>query len=551
MPSSRNKHKTFFFGLIQQTYDQEGNPKHHPRWRRIFTTLGVLALIGWLSLGSALFFYFKYVKDFEEVSYFKTLVLPFRMKSHRQEIGDFQIRQSESFIESGDIRTAYFYLRSGVARSPGNLEGRLRLAEFYDGLFMSPEKAIKTLSDGLPYALERDDVTYIRSYMQILLDERENKAVIELTQSELAKEPEDLQYRLLLALSETSAHYYENDYDSAQALIDQYDLTRTLDGTVLAANIRWNSKNEDTAIQILEAALKKGFNKDVLYDQLSIFYQSSGKSQTARRYAILRSLESPSTIDPRIDLLYLYHSQGQKKEEQREIEAVLKQFDDKSNELLQVATFASQTGNIELARRTYLRALEQGFPMASFTLALVNTHIEAGNPLKALALLEQLDKDEAAWMPHYTGLVSGLRGLAHLHSGSHDIASAYAQSTLEDTRMTTEKLIPLAIEYSEAGGGNQAYIILKGAHKRDPEDLRTLEELIELEVNMQDPKGTLRAHLEALLAIDDTPKPALLQSAYELLSSDAFLYEEYQETLLNKLNKGIKKAATRKAAPRT
>ena len=377
MPSSRNKRKTFFFGLIQQTYDREGNPRHKPMWRRIIATFAILMFIGWLSLFSALFFYFKYVQDFKEVSYFKTLVLPLRMKSHRKEMGDFQIRQSEDFVENGDIRTAYFYLRSGVVRSPGNLEGRLMLAEFYDGLFMSPEKALKTLHDGLPYALERNDVKYIRSYIKILLDERENEAVIKLTQSELAKNPEDLRYRLLLALSETSAYYYENDYDNAQALVEQYDLMRTLDGAILAANIQWNSKNKDAAMQILEKALKKGFNKDVIYDQLSSFYQSAGQGQAARRYAILRSLESPSAIDPRIDLLYLYHSQGQKKEEQRETEAALKQFDDKPGELLQLATFASQTGNTELAWRTYLRALEQGFPMASFTLALVNAYIEA------------------------------------------------------------------------------------------------------------------------------------------------------------------------------
>lgn len=518
-------------------------------WKRIATTLAILALVGWLSLFSALFFYFKYVQDFEDVSYFKTLILPFRMKSHRQEMGDFQISQSERFIENGDIRTAYFYLRSGVARSPGNLEGRLMLAEFYDGLFMSPEKATKTLREGLPYALKRNDIKYIRTYMQILLDERENEAVIKLTQSELAKKPEDLHYRLLLALSETSAYYYENDYDSAQALVDQYDLMRTLDGTILAANIQWNSKNKDAAIQILENALKKGFNKDVIYDQLSSFYQSTGESQTARRYAILRSLESPSAIDPRIDLLYLYHSQGQKKEELRETEAVLKQFDDKSNELLQLATFASQTGNIELARRTYIRALEQGFSMAPFTLAFVNTYIEAGEPLEALALLEQMDKDQAAWMPYHEGLVNGLRGLAHLHSGSHDIASAYAQSTLEDARMTTEKLVPLAIEYSEAGGSNQAYIILNGTHKRNPEDLRTLEELIKLEINMQDPKESLRPHLEVLLTIDSTPNPELLQKAYRLLSSDAFLYKPDQEALLDSLNKAIKKSLSNRATP--
>lgn len=248
-------------------------------------------------------------------------------------------------------------------------------------------------------------------------------------------------------------------------------------------------------------------------------------------------------------MLYLYHSQGQKKEEQRETEAALKQFDDKPGELLQLATFASQTGNTELAWRTYPRALEQGFPMASFTLALVNAYIEAGNPLEALTLLEQLDKDKAAWMPFHTGLVSGLRGLAHLHSGSHDIASAYAQSTLEDTRMTTDKLVPLAVEYFEAGGGDQAYIILKGAHKRDPEDLRTLEELIKLEVSMQDPRGILRPHLEMLLTIDNTPNPALLQSAYKLLSSDAFLYNANQEALLDSLNKAIKKGAQDKATP--
>ena len=152
-------------------------------------------------------------------------------------------------------------------------------------------------------------------------------------------------------------------------------------------------------------------------------------------------------------------------------------------------------------------------------------------------------------MPLHTGLVGVPRGLAHLHSGSHDIASAYAQSTLEDTRMTTDKLVPLAVEYFEAGGGDQAYIILKGAHKRDPEDLRTLEELIKLEVSMQDPRGTLRPHLETLLTIDNTPNPALLQSVYKLLSSDAFLYNANQEALLDSLNKAIKKGAQDKATP--
>jgi thioredoxin-like negative regulator of GroEL len=469
------------------------------------------------------------------------------MESHRREMGDFQISQSKTLIEEGDIRTAYFYLRSGVTRSPGNLEGRLRLAEFYDDLFLSPEKALKTLRDGLPYAIKDNDISYIKEYIKALLNEGENKTVIELAQSELAKKPKDAEYQLLLALSQASAYYYENDYTRAQELIDAYDLLRTLEGTILAANIQWNSRNKDAAIQIIKDALTKGYPKDMLYDQLSVFYEYSGNAQAARHYAILRSLESPDAMDPRIDLLYLYHRQGKKKEELREIETVLIQFDNNAYELLQVASFASQTGNIELANRTYLRALEQGFPVASFTLALADTYINAGKPMEALAVLEQLDREQAVWLTRYSGLINGLRGLAHLHSGSHDIASAYVQSALEDTSIPIDKLVPLALEFSHAGGTHQAYILLLGANKRDPEDLHVLAELIALEISTKDAQGTLRPHLETLLTLDDTPDAKLLQNAYELLSSDTFLYETGQEALLNKLNKIIQKQPSTQA----
>ena len=543
MPSYRNRQKNIFFGLVRQTYDQEGNPKHKFIWKRIIITLCAMLVIGWMSVAAGLYLYFKYIQKFDEVNFFKTIALPFRMEAHREEMGDFQIRKSEEFIEKGDIRMAYFYLKSGIIRSPQNLEGRLKLAEFYEALFLSPEKALKTLEAGMPHALEIHDTEYIRAYLQMLLDERKNEAVITLTQEELDKKPEDLKYLLLLALSQASAYYYENNFSEAEALIEKYNLKRTLDGTIIAANIQWMQKNQQAAIQILKEAVQKGYNKDILYDQLSNFYAASGQTQMARRYAILRSLEAPDAIDPRIDLLYLYHKQGQKKEEQREIEAALKQFDDKRSELIQLATYASQTGNTTLATRIYQRALDQGFPMDSFTLALANTYIEAGQPVQALEILEQLDEEQTQWLGYHTGLISGLRGLAHLHSGSYDIATAYAQASLKDIRLQTNRLLPLAAEFNEAGGTEQAYIILLGAHKREPEDSEILTRLIELEINMGNSKDTLKPHLETLLAIDNSPRLDILEQAYTLLSSDTFLYEPGQEALLDSLNKAIKRRA--------
>tara|TARA_B100000989_G_scaffold294022_1_gene272313 strand:+ start:1447 stop:3135 length:1689 start_codon:yes stop_codon:yes gene_type:complete len=539
-PKARN---SVLLGFAALRRKDDGSIHYQFQWRRICIALSVLVIAGWLSLASAIYGYFKYVKEFEEISFWKTLVLPFRMEAHRKEMGDYQIRKSKEFIEEGDIRSAFYYLRAGIIRSPGNLEGRVLLAEFYSDILLMPEKALKTLQDGMPYA-EKDNLEYIQTYIQALLDERMNKDVIELCQQGLKENPENLSMKLFLALSSATAYYYENNFEEAEALINKYELTRLLEGTILQANIEWSQKNPEAAIELLENALNRYPSNDIIYDYLAQFYQRLGKGAKARRYAILRTLENPLEADPRIDLLLIYNQLGQKKEEKREIEAILNQFNEQPQELHQVALFASQTQNVPLAQRIYTQALDNGFNMGPFCFALINTHIEAQEYPEALALLEEFDNEGASWMRANQGITNGLRALAHLGSGNPDIAQAYLKKMLEDRTLSTERLIFISNELQEMNGDDQAYQILIGAQKRDPENPLPLIELVSLELNTNNKYDTLKPHLEKLMTLNAPPSD-LLRRAYTLLGSDRYIYNPDHQALLKQIESTLEKEKRR------
>jgi len=81
------REKPILLGFVVQRKEPDGRIHFAIRWGRLFATLFVLFIASWISVAAALFGYFKYKKEFDEVTFTGMIALPFRMQEHRQEMG--------------------------------------------------------------------------------------------------------------------------------------------------------------------------------------------------------------------------------------------------------------------------------------------------------------------------------------------------------------------------------------------------------------------------------------------------------------------------------
>ena len=126
--NTQHREQPILLGFATQQRGINGNVQVKIRWKRLFSTLFLLAVIGWFAFAGGLYAYFKYVQEYDEASYTEMLTLiPFGLKEHRKQIGDFHIAKGLKAFEEGDYREGFRLLRLGVARSPANLEGRLAI----------------------------------------------------------------------------------------------------------------------------------------------------------------------------------------------------------------------------------------------------------------------------------------------------------------------------------------------------------------------------------------------------------------------------------------
>ena len=163
------RERSILFGFAVQSKALDVRVQIKFSWARLLGTFLLLAVIGWFSLAGALYFYFKYNKEFDDVSYVKMLtVLPFGMEAHRKEMGDFHIEKGLSEMREGNYRDGFRLLRLGVARSPGNLQGRLVMSEFYEFAIKRPDIAAQQLLLGLEHG-GLEDLDYLKQTLRVLL----------------------------------------------------------------------------------------------------------------------------------------------------------------------------------------------------------------------------------------------------------------------------------------------------------------------------------------------------------------------------------------------
>ncbi len=116
--------------------------------RRLLLALVTLTVAGWLVAVSGLFFWLNR-QPHNQVGWLD-LAAPWRWSGLRAKRGDGAIQAALDELKTGDYTSAFYNLRVGLARSPGNVEGRLLLARMLAG--SDPARAVALLEEGLTVA---------------------------------------------------------------------------------------------------------------------------------------------------------------------------------------------------------------------------------------------------------------------------------------------------------------------------------------------------------------------------------------------------------------
>ena len=120
------------FGLLTKKFNKDGTPYIKFNWFKI-SILGVIIFIFmWISLATLLYGYFKYVKDFDTVKFTNMVFLPFNYSTHKIEMGNRHIERGLEAVSEKNYADGIRLLRLGLIRSPGNLEGVVKLAQIYE-----------------------------------------------------------------------------------------------------------------------------------------------------------------------------------------------------------------------------------------------------------------------------------------------------------------------------------------------------------------------------------------------------------------------------------
>ena len=83
------------------------------RWMRLIGVFLALFVAAWITTAGVLYFWFKYKKDFEVVSFKEIVALPFRLDEHRKQMGDYHVEKGIEQLNEGESGDALTFLRLG------------------------------------------------------------------------------------------------------------------------------------------------------------------------------------------------------------------------------------------------------------------------------------------------------------------------------------------------------------------------------------------------------------------------------------------------------
>lgn len=533
--NDQNKETKLLLGLLIKKYDVQGHPYLVFQWGRISILLIGLIVFAWLSIASLLYAYFKYAKDYDTVQFSTMLFLPLKYSEHKEAMGNRHIERGLSAIENQSFVDGIRLLRLGLVRSPSNLEGLVTLAQIYEFAIDRKDIALEMYIDGFKHnGLENEK--FIITALQSLLRNKLDTEIIAIANQYLPKtyEPGDNPNFQTLAFAAANASFYRGNFDKTEDYINTFLLNESVDGIILSSKISWDRGSKFSAIKKLESALYKFPSSDKLYSQLSYFYREVDDFDSARRYAQLRNIKSPSNPNPIIDLIYLYEKYNDTEKVIQYSKQIINNFSDNELAIYQLANFAASTGKIKIAQFCYELALEKNYSLENFALSLIEAHISIDDYAGAVSFAEELLAENPKWLKAQWPIFSSLRSLASYGLKRPDLGEIYLEEFLNEESVKIQTYVAVAKRFFDDGLYQQTQKILGTAYSLEQNNQRVLNDLIRVNLKLGN-TDNLGAQIKKLLQTR-RPDKSLLKEAYDQLGSDLFIFTNNRSAILMELN---------------
>ena len=147
---------------------------------------------------------------------------------------------------------------------------------------------------------------------------------------------------------------------------------------------------------------------------------------------------------------------------------MLRQFRDDESALLALTNFAADTGNINLARRTYEEALENEFSIGAFALLLIEAHLVNEDYQGALSFSEELLKESPDWLTDRWAIFNSLRAVASYGANRPDLGEIYLQDFLNDPKNNPNTYLAVSRRFENIDRIEQARKVLLSAYEQSP-----------------------------------------------------------------------------------
>jgi predicted Zn-dependent protease len=415
------------------------------------------------------------------------------------------------------------------------------------------------LEAGLPYAIQPSDVPattkerldYINDYLLRLQQAHKPDKLQAVCQQYLAQDLPSPQARDLFALNLVSFDIDAGRFDDADDIIKKYALEQTFQGVMLESRVLWESGRLYAAPAYLEKALPRFPGNDDIYGLLSRYYRDLGNLDQSLTYILLREGVRPDNAEPRIERLYITAKGGDPIALHAETDDLIAQFHAKADAMTQLASFATDQGDVKLATSLFDLAQTQyqidmknmgksNFNLASFSLLVCEAYLTNNQYRYALAYLDSLNAAKPDWLEPYRLYFDSMRAVADYGIGDYSDCDVYLTHLVKSTTTRPDTLMTIANRFLSHGALDQAQRLFYAAHHMDPHNQAILAQLISVNLQLGN-SAEMDQNLKDLL---NTRRPPLelLYDAYRQLGTDRFTFVPDRESLLNLIDQHIRDA---------
>lgn len=521
--------RTFKILVLRGIVDDDGRARRGGLARRLAVVGLAGAVAGWGMLATGGWGYLRHVRGFQRVAWVDA-AWPARWPNLRRSMGEHYLQEGARAVEQRDFSRALWLYRAGVARVPGDREGRLALAGLYVAHRRS-DLAAELLTSGV--AVLAGDPDYVRPTLQFLFERQEDDRLAGLCRDLLvsAATPEAGRTRPMVAYFAALVAFHHGDYDQTETLLREHRLLATAEGLVLLAETDWERGFPDLALARLAQLVDGTDAPDAAYALISRIHRARGAWRDLELNATRRLAHAPLAAEPRLDLLRLALERGDEARLQAALAAYLSSFAREPAALLALGDFAAGAGRPEWIARLQSDFQARGWPAGPVQLLHAEAEINRGDHGAALARLDAaVGAGSAERSDPLAPVADGLRAVALFGLGREDEGRLRLDHLLTRPNLRAANLAAVATRLLKLDRAAEARAVLARAVAIDPLNQSALTLLVRLEVRSQD-AAALAEHVPRLLAMRRPAREVLVLAAREV-GSDRHLLLPGQAALL-------------------